>query len=203
MARKVVLELTIPRQEGRAFKVMTGQALRVIQVEGPQVGDMTLFNLNDMRERLSPERTATANGRSLRKAAKLLSGSPWENVMMTVSDDKVGVHWIHSSRCCRTSYKVHFNLDNHRNCQDNLAQCLAPHGIAEHDIPGTFNLFMNVAVDADCRFTILRPVSKKGDYIDLLAEMDLLVAISACPNDIGPTNDYAAKPLKVEVSEGR
>lgn len=121
--------------------------------------------------------------------------------MMTVMDDKVGVHWIHSSRCCRLTYKVHFGLENHRNCQDNLADCLAPYGIRDYEVPGTFNIFMNVDVDTDCRFIIKVPASEKGDYIDFRAEMDLLVAISACPNDVGPTNDYVAKPLKIEIFE--
>lgn len=201
MARKLVNEFLIPKAEGRAFEVMEGQILRVIEIEGKQVGDMTALNLHDLRERLSPERTATANNRCFRKASKLYSGSPWERVMMTVIDDKVGVHWIHSSRCCRLSYKSIFNLENHRNCQDNLAECLAPYGIPEHDIPGTFNVFMNVEVDKDCCFTIKPPVSEKGDYIDFRAEIDLLLAISACPNDCGPTNDSVAKPLKIEIFE--
>lgn len=199
MAGKLVNEFIILKAEARAFEVMKGQTLRVIEIEGKQVGDMTALNLHDLSERLSSSRTATANNRSFRKATKLYSCSPWERVMMTVIDDKVGVHWIHDGRCCRLSYKAIFNLENHRNCQDNLAQCLAPYGIPEYNLPGMFNIFMNVEVDKDCRFTILPPVSEKGDYIDFRAEIDLLVAISACPNDCGPTNDYVAKPLKIEI----
>ncbi|MEE9325631.1 MAG: urea carboxylase-associated family protein [Dehalococcoidia bacterium] len=199
MARRLVSEFLIPKAEGRAFELTKGQFFRVIEIDGKQVGDMTSLNLHDFRERLSPERTATANNRCFRKATKLYSGSPWERVMMTVIDDKVGVHWIHSSRCCRLSYKYIFNLDDHRNCQDNLAECLGPYGIADYDIPGTFNIFMNVEVDEDCHFTIKPPASEKGDYIEFRAEMDLLVAISACPNDCGPTNDGVAKPLKIGI----
>ncbi len=201
MVRKLVNEFLIPKAEARAFEVLKGQILRVIEIEGKQVGDMTVLNLHDLRERLSSARTEIANNMSFGKASKLYSRSPWERVMMTVIDDKVGVHWIYDGRCCRLSYKLIFGLENHRNCQDNLAECLAPYGIPEYDIPGMFNIFMNVEVDKDCRRTIKSPVSEKGDYIDFQAEMDLLVAISACPNDCGPTNDYVAKPLKVEILE--
>jgi hypothetical protein len=68
------------------------------------------------------------------------------------------------------------------------------------DIVDIFNVFMNVEVRPDGSFTILPPTAKKGDYIELRAEMDVLAAISACPADRNATNDGRAKPLGVTVS---
>jgi len=49
----------------------------------------------------------------------------------------------------------------------------------------------------------LPPTVKAGESIDLLAEMDLLIAISACPSEKAATNNFVAKPLEIQVLEGR
>jgi uncharacterized protein YcgI (DUF1989 family) len=199
MAKKLVKEFIIPKGEARAFEVKKGQILRVIDIEGRQVGDMTALNLHDFGEKFNAHITNSANDRSFVKATKLYSGPPEFNVMLSVVEDTVGVHWIHG-RCTRLMYKLLLGVDNHPNCQDNIAQSLKPYGIAEHDVPfGTFNIFMNGRVDENGHYTFNTPLSKKGDYIDFLAEMDVLVAISACPETESAINDYAAKPLKIEI----
>ncbi len=201
MAKKLVKELIIPKCEGRAFEVMRGQVLRVIAIEGKQVGDMTALNLRDFKEQFNSYVTTSANDSSFSKATKLYSGPPHFNVMLSVVDDKVGVHWIHG-RCTRLMYKIIYGLDYHRNCQDNIAEALSPHGISEYDVPfGTFNIFMKGRVDENGHYTFYPPPIEKGDYIDFLAEMDVLVAISACPDE-SAINDYAPKPLKIEIYEG-
>jgi uncharacterized protein YcgI (DUF1989 family) len=118
-----------------------------------------------------------------------------------ILNDKVGVHWIHG-RCSPLTYRVLFNVDKHLSCQEILAESLAPYGISPYQVPGTFNIFMHAQVDDECRPTIKVPVSNKDDYIDFLAEMDLLVAISACPSEVAPTNDYIPKSLGVKIFEG-
>lgn len=200
MERKIISSLTIPKCEGRAFEVKKGHILRVIETEGKQVGDLTALNLHDFKEVLSPEQTIWAN-RSLYKAEKLYSKPPRENVMFTIIDDKVGVHWVHGSRCSKLTYKSLFNVEGHRSCQDNLAEALKPYGISADDVPGNFNVFMKVEVDENGKPTIMVPPAQKGDYIDMRAEMDLLVAISACPSELAPTNDYNPKSLGVEIYE--
>ena len=74
---------------------------------------------------------------------------------------------------------------------------MAPFGLSEDDVPDVFNAFMNAEGFEDGRFDTLEPVTKKGDYISLRAEMDLLVAVSACPFDLL----YTPKPLQVTISE--
>jgi uncharacterized protein YcgI (DUF1989 family) len=199
MAKKIVNELIIPKGEGKAFEVLKGRVFRVIDLEGKQVGDMTLLNLRDFREKFSSQVTVATNGMSFKKAEKLYSGPPGMNVMARVIEDKVGTHWIHG-RCTRLYYQTYHGTDDHRSCQQNIADALNPYGLSEYDVPfGTFNIFMNVEVDKDCHFKFHPPLSKKGDYIDFLAEMDILVAISACPETETVVNEYAIKPLKVEI----
>ncbi|NJN84582.1 MAG: DUF1989 domain-containing protein [Caldilineaceae bacterium] len=78
---------------------------------------------------------------------------------------------------------------------------LAPFGIAGDDIGDVFNLFMNVEFKPDGGFAIKTPETKAGDYIDLRAEMNIIAAVSACPNENNPVNNFRAKPLGMEVWE--
>jgi len=187
----------VPACEARAFELRRGQSFRVIAVEGKQVGDMTLVSRHDVRETFSSHMTAAMHG-SFRKASRLYSRPPWANVMLTVTEDPVGVHWIHG-RCTRKWYRERFGLGDQPNCHDNLLQALSAYGITEYDLPlDTFNIFMVGHIDAENRYSFSPPVASKGDHIAFRAEMDLLVGISACP-DTSEVNDHAPKPLRVEI----
>ena len=115
MAKTMVNEFVIPRCEGRAFEVLKDQVLRVIAIEGKQVGDMTVLNLHDFRETFSAQCTNSSNGRYLTKAEKLYSRPPAFNEMLSVVDDKVGVHWIHG-RCTSLMYRLINGIEGHPNC---------------------------------------------------------------------------------------
>ena len=86
-----------------------------------------------------------------------------------------------------------------RSCQENLAEALAPFGIDGDDIGDVFNAFMNVDFHNDGGFTIKVPNNKASDYLDLRAEMNIIAAVSACPNRTGPVNNFATKPLGIKV----
>jgi uncharacterized protein YcgI (DUF1989 family) len=188
----------IPRCEGRAFELRSGQIFRVIAVEGKQVGDLTLVSRHDRRETFSSHLTAGLSGGSLRRAAELYSRPPFARVMLTVVEDPVGVHWIHG-RCTRMWYQRRLGVADHPNCHDNLVTALRPYGLTEYDLPlDTFNIFMAGHLDAENRYSFSPPVAGPGDFITFRAEMDLLVAISACP-DVSEINDHAPKPLRVEI----
>jgi hypothetical protein len=204
MTGALVRRSVIPKAEGRAFELSAGQVLRVTAIEGKQVGDLTVLNLHDYRERFSAIFTPAMNGRSLRRADHLYSGPPFFNAMLDVEHDTHGVHWI-GGRCNRLLYEA-LGAADHRNCQDNIVDALAPYGIEEHEVPvDTFNIFMAVDTDDQCTFSFRPPVIVQGDYIEFRARMDVLVAISACPNEgelRGEINDYVAKPLGADIYAG-
>jgi uncharacterized protein YcgI (DUF1989 family) len=57
---------------------------------------------------------------------------------------------------------------------------------------------MNVEVDgATGTLTVAPPRSKAGDVIELLAEMDLIVGVTACSAEM--SNNYRFKPIDVAV----
>ena len=88
---------------------------------------------------------------------------------------------------------------HHPSCLENLARNLAAYGVTPDDIPTTFNIFMNVEIGADGRLTILPPRSRAGDYIELRAEMDLVVGLTACSAEM--SNNYRLKPIDYEIQQ--
>jgi hypothetical protein len=208
MERKIVKEIFIPAGEARAFIVNKGQIFRLMQVEEKQVADVIFFNANDYRETFHAGHSIWLNCiekvGNIKRITKLYSKPPKENLMAVVIDDPVGVHFPYiGTRCSRLIYKLRDNVDAppHRTCQDNLAEAIAPYGLGPDDVPDVFNVWMNVDIDENGCFIIKPPVAGPGDYIDIRAEMDLLVAVSACPSDIAPVNDFRIKPLKVILYE--
>ena len=199
MAGKVLSQAIVPKCEGQAFEVPQGQLFRVIAVEGKQVGDIHMFNLHNFKEQFSTHITLTVGGRSFRYAEKLYSGGPWFNPMMTILDDQTQLHWIHG-RCNPLRYKLQ-GMEGHANCHENLVSAVAPWGVDPTDVHmDTFNVFMVPDIDEECRQTFRTPVINKGDFLDFRAEMDVLVALSACPQE-DAVNDYEPKALGVEIRE--
>jgi hypothetical protein len=203
--RRVLEDLVIPAGRGHAFLVPRGAVLRIHLVEDRQVGDCCFFNANDRREVFHVGQSwalnvmlGTGNAKSFRH---FYSKPPRENVMLTVLEDTVRNHWGNmGGRCSKRLYELRDGDRDHRSCQENLAEALAPYGVCGDDIVDIFNVFMNVEMRPDGSFTILPPSAKKGDYIDLRAEMDVLAAVSACPADRNATNDGRAKPLGITIS---
>lgn len=191
----------IPRMEGRAFELLAGQRLRLIATEGKQVGDLTAWDLHDHDEQLSVIFTTSMNNRSVSHVRKLYSGPPHFNELLAIENDRTGVHWL-GGRCNRFLYEA-MGAPDHRNCHANILEAVASYGLSERQVQlDTLNVFMNVVYEPDGTFTFAPPVIDRGDYVDFVAARDVLVAVSACPNEgdlRGEINDGVAKPLRVEV----
>ncbi|MGH7006135.1 MAG: DUF1989 domain-containing protein [Alphaproteobacteria bacterium] len=206
MQRRIVESFVIPAQHGGACRVKKGQVLRIHLVEGQQVGDCAFFNADDPKEQFHVGQSwalnvmlGTGNARAFRH---FYSKPPRENLMLTVIEDTVKSHFGNcAGRCSTKLLAIRDKRENVRSCQENLTEALAPFGIAGDDIGDVFNVFMNVDFTADGGFVIKAPATKAGDHIDLRAEMNVIAAISACPNSNNPVNNYRAKPLGVEVYE--
>jgi uncharacterized protein YcgI (DUF1989 family) len=203
---RVSQDILIPAGEARAFVVRKDETFRLIQVEGEQVADATFFNANDYREGYHAGHTAylaclegTGN---IKRVKKLYSKPPRENVMLTVTEDPVGIHFAFiGNRCSRLIYRVRDKVaaPPHRTCQDNLAEAIAPYGLTPDDVPDVFNIWMNVDIDGNGCFVVKPPAAQKDDFIEFRAEMDCLVAVSCCPSDIAPVNNFRIKPLRAAI----
>ena len=203
-AGAVLSEFVIPAREARALVVARGTILRIHQIAGGQVGDCVFYNANDHREWFHVGQSWATNvicGTGTAKAFRhFYSKPPRENVMLTVIADTCANHWGNmGGRCSRKLYERRDNLAGHRSCQENLAGALAPFGLNGDEVMDVFNVFMNVELDARGGFRILPTAVGPDDHIDLLAEMDVLAAVSACPADTSPTNGGKPGPLGIKV----
>ena len=136
-------------QTGVAFELEKGQHLRVIDLEGEQVADLTAFNYDDHEEWLSSGRTIDyANTIYLTTDHLLYSNR--SRPMLTIVQDDVGRHDFLLTPCSPETFKIIYENDAyHPSCFENLHTNLAPFGIAPDRIPTTLNIFMNVAIGSD------------------------------------------------------
>ncbi len=187
-------EELVPPKGGLAIEVEQGQTIRLTDVEGRQVIDFVVFNLDDPREKFSASYSC---GRWF-----LEPGKPYEprttigegdwlmsttcRPLMTITKETMerkGVHDLHHRMCNRFFTNVYANQDLD-GCHEIIANAVEPYGITYAEIPDPFNVFMNYPyVVEKGGFVIADPITKPGDYIEMRAEMDVLCAFANCPED--------------------
>lgn len=182
---------------GTAFLLPKGRTLRITDPMGEQVSDLMAFAKDDPRCVLSSGRSIDyANTIYLTSGHVLYSND--SRPMLTIGDDRVKRHDFLLTPCSRDTFRILYQDDSARpSCFGNLCQHLERFGILPHQIPTTFNVFMNVDVAPDGTLVIGPPRSKAGDYTEFRAEMDLIVGVTACSAEM--SNNYEFKPIDVEI----
>jgi uncharacterized protein len=190
-------------QTGVGFGLKKGQTLRIIDPEGEQVSDLMAFacvgpGRADASEWLSSGRTIDYNNTIYQTTGHVLYSNR-SNPMFTILEDRVGRHDFLLTPCSPETFEMLYEDHEgyHPSCFENLTKNLAPFGVGGDDIPTTFNAFMNVEVSPSGEITIGPPLSKPGDFLDLRAEMDLVVGVTACSAE--KSNNHAFKPIDLEV----
>lgn len=197
-SKHVVARHHIPPQSGIALTLSAGDMVRITDPQGEQVADLIAFAADDRREWLSSGRTIDyANSIYVTAGHQLYSNR--SRPMFTVVADTVGRHDLLLTPCSPETFALLYDdaPPDHPSCFGNLCAALAPYGIAPDAIPTTFNIFMNVALSPAGALTIGAPLSRPGDHIDLRAELDLIVGITACSAE--KSNNGSFKPIDVEV----
>jgi uncharacterized protein YcgI (DUF1989 family) len=184
-------------QTGVGFMVQRGQIIRIIDVKGEQVSDLVCFAKGNTQEYLSSARSIDYGSKIYFSTGDTLY-SNLSRPMLTITADRVGKHDFLFAPCSQEMFKISYSAkEPHPNCLDNLAKSLKPFGIQAFQIPTAFNIFMNSTVTERGEILINPPLSQPGDYIDLRAETDLIVAVTAC--SAGKCNNYRCTPIEVEV----
>lgn len=187
----------VPAAGGVGVKLLRGERLRVIDPQGGQSGDLLAYSL-DGRERLSNGRTFDYGGKIYLSTGDTL-WSDRSSPMLTIVSDDVGRHDFLYGSCTVEMYHREYGVVGyHPNCADNLDAALRGLGIEPGPHQTAFNLFMIADVVEDGRLAIRPPTCRAGDAIVFRAEMDLAVAISACPAS-GCNGGAPPRPLAFEV----
>lgn len=184
----------IPPRSGTSFILKQGQQLRIVDIEGEQVADLICYNLHDPAEYLSSGRTIDYNGTIyLTEGHSFYSNR--SNIMFRMIEDTVGRHDFILTPCSARMFEILYGHDDpHQGCFGNLCDALETYGIAPDQIHTSFNVFMNVPVDSiSGKISVLPPLSKAGDHIRIIAEMDIIVGLTAC--SAGMSNNYSFKTI--------
>jgi uncharacterized protein YcgI (DUF1989 family) len=192
--------VTIPARRGVAARVRAGQRIRIVNTHGTQVVDAWAFNAEDVTEWMAME----ASRAWFMKLAAAVGDSFVTNrrrPILTLIEDTSGcAHDTLMAPCDAQRYGLLGVTGYHDNCRDNLHAALDELGIAIPATPPSLNVFMNIPWTADGRLSWGEPVSARGSYALFGAEMDLVVAFSACPQDVLPINGRAGRTTEAHFS---
>lgn len=197
-------DFTLPAGEPWLHELKKGQTLRIIDLEGNQAVDTLFFNARDPQERYSAQDTIRRQGSIyLSTGTALISNEG--RTMLTIVADTCGRHDTLGGACAAESNSVRYARDKKfmHSCRDNFLIALArwgqPYGLSKRDIPSNINFFMNVPVTQDGGLTFEDGVSAPGKYVEMRAEMDVVVLISNCPQLNNPCNAYNPTPVRLLI----
>lgn len=190
----------VPATLGRAFRMKAGQFARIVNTYGNQVVDTWAIAESDPREVSSMDHTRSVNSNIFFTEGMSLQSSRRRSMLTMVADSAKVRHDTLLCPCSADLYRQLGCTEYHRSCTDNYHEALSEEGISHDFTPASLNLFMNVPVKADGSVDRVPPATAAGDYVVLRADIDLLLVLSACPQDITPINGAARTPKDVAVS---
>ena len=195
-------DTVVPAGEPWMGVVRRGQLLRIVDLEGNQAVDTLFYNADDTHEHYIAQNTIQSQGRIyLTTGSVLLSnrGQP----MLRIQDDTCGRHDTLGGACSSESNTVRYALEKRymHSCRDSFLLALARrgHGLTKRDLPSNINFFMNVPVTPAGKLTFADGISGAGRYVEMRAEMDIIVLISNCPQLNNPCNAYNPTPVRLLV----
>ena len=212
-------EIIVPPRDARTFVVPGGHFFRINSIQGPQVGDLNLWNLHNLHERFFSGKTRQLQASHLTRGDRLWSNLPHLRPLATITYDSLewygwdadgaGVHDVIGTRCDPYTNHLLNAVDYHYCCHSNLTRALSeylqlPVAEAEQHVHDVLNVFMCTGFTHDTHqyFMKASPV-RPGDFIEFFAEIDLLGALSTCPGgDCGSSHSDDSTPcypLQVEI----
>lgn len=215
----LVEELVVPVREARAFEVPAGHLFRIVNREGPQVGDLNLWNTNDLTERFYSGKTRALHATHVSTGDRLWSNIPSFRPMATITHDTLdwygfddfgaGVHDVIGTRCDPYTQHMLSGQDYNYCCHSTLTRALAEaKGLsldeAETHVHDVVNVFMCTGYTRDTNEYFMKASpARPGDFIELFAEIDLLAGLSTCPGGdcgAGHSSDTApCWPINIEI----
>ncbi|MCP2257159.1 hypothetical protein LX15_000844 [Streptoalloteichus tenebrarius] len=188
----------VPARSGRAVRLAAGAVLDVITPTGDQVVDTWALCPPDLDEHLSMEHTRTALGRLSARPGDALVSNRRRPLLTLLEDTSPGVHDTLIAACDAERYRLLGCVGHHDNCHDNFHRALREIDLAPPSaLPAPLNLFMNVPWSQDGELSFEAPPARPGDHVRFRAEVDLVVVLSACPQDVLPVNGRQLTPTEV------
>lgn len=198
---KAVQSDTVAPMTGWAGRVGTGQYFKVSDPCGRQCADFWAFNADDINEHLSAMHTRVWLNRLCPQPGESFH-SNHRRPMLQLIADTCGIHDLLTPACDEHRYRLYGLQGPHRSCTGNLREVMLPYfGNQSFYVPQPFNVFANVAVGGDGSVVTGPAPSKPGDYIVLKAWIDVVIAVSACPQEFNPITGWYPTEVQVEIFE--
>ena len=200
------LDQIVPAGEPWITRLQQGQIFRIVDLEGNQAVDTLFFNADDLQEHYSAPQTIQAQ-RALYLGLGSTLMSSEGRPMLTITADTCGRHDTLGGACSCESNTVRYALEKRfmHSCRDNYMAAIGEGttGLSKRDIASNINFFMNVPVTQEGGLTFADGISAPGKYVEMRAEMNLLVLISNCPQLNNPCNGYNPTPVRCLAWDAR
>jgi len=190
----------IPAEAPWSGIVRKGQTIRIEDSYGQQAVDTLFYKADDFSERYSNQDTMREQGAAyVGTGTRIISNEG--RTMLTMTADSCGRHDTSAGACSCESNTVRFGHGTKylHACRDNFVIEVTKHGMSKRDIVPNINFFMNVPISPDGKMTIVDGISAPGDFVELVAEMDVLCVISNCPQINNPCNGFDPTPIRVLI----
>lgn len=194
----VKLAEIIPGGWYNSFRIKAGEALRITTPSGSDQVSAQIWNASDTSERFNAGDTIKLQWSTQLGRGKLLYSDMGRVLCSVIDDSTDGRHDTISGGSTRHTNQARYGDAQLRNSRDNFCLAAAKLGLARRDIHPAISFFARVQVD-DVGKLQWAPGGTAGDYVDLRAELDLLVTLSNCPHPLNPTPEYAPQPVEVVI----
>ncbi|KZY98202.1 MULTISPECIES: urea amidolyase associated protein UAAP2 [Thalassolituus] len=200
-----VFRETVPAGDYFLHRIEKGQTFRILDLEGNQAADTLFYNADDVSERYSAMDTIRGQGNVYLTAGTVLRSNE-DRPMLTITADTCGRHDTLGGACATESNTVRYSLEKKcmHACRDSWMLAInenEEYGLSKSDITHNINFFMNVPVTPEGGLTFEDGISGAGKYVEMKAEMNILVLISNCPQLNNPCNGYNPTPVDVLIWE--
>ena len=192
--------ITVPAREGRAVELARGDRIRVIDPHGGQVADVFAFRAGDVSEYHSAQHTRVWVGKLFPAVGEQFVTNHRRPILTLEADTSPGIHDMLCAACDPARYALLGAEGWHASCEENLQTAMSALGHEGIVIPQPINLFMNIPVGEGGTIGGEPAPTSAGDSVTLRAEMDIIVAVSACPQDLVPIN--SGDPTEIELEVG-
>jgi hypothetical protein len=183
-------------------EIKRGQTVRIVDLKGNQAVDTLFYNAHDYTDRYSAQDTIREQGNLyLTTGTQLMSTEG--HVLLTITADTCGRHDTLGGACAQESNMVRYAIEKRQMhaCRQSFVTAIQywKHGLEKRDITSNINFFMNVPVTPEGGLTFEDGVSEAGKYVELRAEMDVLMVVSNCPQLNNPCNAYNPTPVQILI----
>lgn len=193
----ITYEETIPGGAYWSRVIRRNDTLRILAPEGSSGVALLCYNADNPIERYNAADTAKIQFNAFLKKGMVIY-SDMGRILFSIVEDTCGYHDTLGG-CSNLATNAKYGEGDYKNSRDNFLLALTKRDLGKKDIMPNLNLFTRIAVEPNGNLVWVNKTAQPGQYIDLRAEMNVLVVLSNCPHPLDPNPEYDPKPIQATV----